>query len=80
MLRTALPDIQEPIFSQRFALAFELIIHSLANRERARKTVQKGLDTSEVIFVSNLVDCVAGIMTAPLSSATRSSLQKASGT
>jgi AcrR family transcriptional regulator len=74
-LADALPDLPEPIFGQRFGLAFEQIVHSLADREKLRK----GDDEFQVdgdLFVSNLIDCISGAMSAPLSAATQENLQR----
>jgi AcrR family transcriptional regulator len=71
MLRAALPDIPDPLFGQRFGLAFEQIIHSLADREKLRRSAKKSFEVDASLFVNNLIDCVAGAMGAPISQPTR---------
>jgi hypothetical protein len=75
MLRAALPDVPDPIFGQRFGISFEQIIHSLADRERIRATAKQGFDVNAAIFVSNLVDCIAGAMGTPISAVTQAELE-----
>ncbi|MGI9289743.1 MAG: TetR family transcriptional regulator [Gammaproteobacteria bacterium] len=72
-LRSALPHLEDPLFGQRFGLAFEQIIHSLADRERLRDTAQ--FDVNSQMFVSNLIDSIAGGMSAPVSDATLAHLK-----
>ena len=76
LLRAALPDVPDPIFGQRFGLAFEQIIHSLADREKLRKTAKKTFKVDASMFVNNLVDCVTGAMAAPVSMHTRVDLAR----
>jgi AcrR family transcriptional regulator len=76
LLRAALPDIPDPIFGQRFALSFEQIVHSLADREHLRNIAGTNLKVNAALFVSNLVDCVAGAMSTPISPATQSELEQ----
>jgi AcrR family transcriptional regulator len=75
LLQATLPDLPEPLFGQRFGLAFEQIVHSLADREKLR-----GSDAEFKIhgdlFVSNLIDSIAGSMVAAVSDQTRQQLQK----
>ena len=71
LLRSALPDIPEPIFGQRFGLAFEQTIHSLADREKLRQSTKKTFTVDSALFVNNLIDCVTGAISAPLSEQTR---------
>jgi len=73
-LRTALPHLEGPLFGQRFGLAFEQIIHSLSDRERLRGTAQ--FDVNSQMFVSNLIDSIAGGMSAPVSDETQKQLEK----
>ena len=76
MLRDALPQVPEPLFGQRFGLSFEQIVHSLADRERLRRTARKTFEVNSALFVSNLVDCVAGAMAAPVSATTQAELAR----
>jgi AcrR family transcriptional regulator len=74
LLQAALPHLQEPLFGQRFGLAFEQIIHSLADREKLRDT-DAGFKAHGSLFVSNLIDSIAGSMTAAVSDQTRAQLK-----
>lgn len=78
MLRKALHDIPSPIFGQRFGLAFEQIVHSLADREKLRSSSQNTFEIDAALFVSNLVDCIAGAMAVPISAETRKELKRLS--
>ncbi len=76
LLRAALPNIPNAIIGQRFGLAFEQIVHSLADREKLRRSSKRSFEIDSALFVSNLVDCISGAMTAPLSPETRRELQR----
>ena len=76
LLRHALPDVPDPLFGQRFGLAFEQIVHSLADREKLRNSSQNTFEVDAPLFVSNLVDCIAGAMAAPVSKQTHKELQR----
>ena len=76
LLREALPDVPDTIIGQRFGLMWEQAIHALADRER----LSGGEEADEMIepdlFVSNLIDTVAGGLSAPISDATRAALKR----
>jgi AcrR family transcriptional regulator len=74
-LRTALPHLVAPLFGQRFGLAFEQIIHSLADRESLRGSAGKNFARDSRLFVSNLIDSIAGGISAPVSDETKQQLQ-----
>ena len=76
LLRKALPDIPDAIIGQRFGLAFEQIVHSLADREKLRQSAKQSFEVNSALFVSNLVDCISGAMAAPVSAETRKELQR----
>ncbi len=76
LLRAALPDVPPPLLGQRFGLAFEQIIHSLADREKLRRSSGRTFEIDSALFVSNLVDVIAGAMAAPVSAETRKELQR----
>jgi len=76
LLQQALKDVPEPIFGQRFGLAFEQIVHSLADREKLRLSAQTTFEVDAALFVSNLVDCISGAMAAPVSEETRKELAR----
>ena len=77
LLRAAIPHVPDPIFGQRFGLAFEQIIHSLADREKLRQSSRSSFEINSAVFVNNLIDTIAGGMSAPVSEATRNSLEQA---
>jgi AcrR family transcriptional regulator len=74
LLQAALPHLQEPLFGQRFGLAFEQIIHSLADREKLRGS-DTGFKVHSDLFLSNLIDSIAGSMTAAISDQTLEQLK-----
>jgi AcrR family transcriptional regulator len=74
-LRIALPHLEGALFSQRFGLAFEQIVHSLANNERLRSSAGKEFAANSRLFVSNLIDSIAGGMSAPVSDETKKQLR-----
>ena len=76
LLDHALPDIPSPLFGQRFGLAFEQIVHSLADREKLRHSTQNTFEIDTPLFVSNLIDCITGAMSAPVSGETKKELQR----
>ena len=76
-LSTALPHIPKILFGQRFGLAFEQIVHSLADREKLRKSSSHNFEVNSELFVNNLIDTISGGMSAPVSVATQTSLDKA---
>jgi hypothetical protein len=76
LLRKALPDIPDPIFGQRFGLAFEQIVHSLADREKLRRSPQNTFEVDSALFINNLIDCIAGAMAAPVSAETQLELDR----
>jgi AcrR family transcriptional regulator len=76
-LRASLPDLPDEIFGPRFGLAWVLTVNALADRERlqaAEATIIR--HTLPVLHVSNLMDVLAGIMTAPVSETTRGEILK----
>lgn len=74
LLQTALPNLPEPLFGQRFGLAFEQIVHSLADREKLRDSDAE-FQVHADLFVSNLIDSIAGGMAANVSEQTKQHLQ-----
>lgn len=79
LLKAALPHVPEPLLGQRFGLMWEQTIHALADRERLGKSGRDSrLTRAQVappLFVSNLVDTVAGGLSAPVSDATNRELR-----
>jgi len=76
-LRVALPDLPSPILGQRFGLMWEQAIHAMADRERLSAGEPGSQLIARDVFVSNLVDTVAGGLSAPVSQATRAALEQA---
>lgn len=66
----ALPEISDHVLGQRFGLMWEMIIHSLADRERYRLQREGGTDRESERFINNLIDVVTGGLTAPVSAET----------
>lgn len=75
-LRGALPDLPPLIIGQRFGLMWEQAIHALADREQLSDRKLRGDAIDSELFVSNLVDMVAGGLAAPLSDATHRAMQQ----
>lgn len=78
LLRKTLHSVPDPLFGQRFGLAFEQIVHSLADREKLRRSAQSSFEVDAALFVNNLVDCISGAMAAPISAATQRELSRLS--
>lgn len=76
LLHKALPEVQPPLLGQRFGLAFEQIIHSLADREKLRQSASNTFEVDSALFVSNLIDVIAGAMSAPVSEQTFRELER----
>jgi len=78
LLRDALPHMPPVLLGQRFGLAFEQIVHSLADREKLRRSSQSqhNFEIDSALFVSNLVDVIAGAMSAPISERTHTELER----
>ena len=75
LLRAALPDLPSAIIGQRFGLMWEQTIHALADRERLRAGNGPDAGIEPELFVSNLIDTVAGGLGAPISVSTRAVLE-----
>jgi AcrR family transcriptional regulator len=77
LLKQSLPEIPAPLLYQRFGLMWEQTIHALADQEKISSGGNNGADrpaNHSSIFVSNLVDTVAGGLSAPVSAATLAQL------
>jgi len=74
-LRSALPDVPDEVFGHRFGLAWVLAVNALADRERLRSGEAPLVQhTLPVLYVSNLVDSLAGLMSAPITPATHAEI------
>lgn len=78
-LKSALPDIPESILGQRFGLMWEMIIHALADRERYTNSESASFEQQSELFISNLIDVVAGGLSTPVAASTRDALAKQAG-
>ena len=75
LLRRSLPDIPETILGQRFGLMWEMIIHSLADRERDSELKARSQHIDKKLFIHNLIDTATGALTASVDSRTSAALQ-----
>ena len=76
-LRKLLPELPEKVFGMRFGMAMMQSIYSIADQERLLAVENKHIkdrQTAEPLFVSNLIDVMVAILTAPLSKQTRKEL------
>lgn len=74
LLKGALPDIPEILLGQRFGLMWEQAIHAIADQERRRASRAGENAVNSNVFIRNLVDTMAGGVSAPVSPATRQAL------
>ncbi len=75
-LQQAAPDILRLILGQRFGLMWEMIIHSLADRERSSELRSRTQHIDQDLFVSNLIDTATGSLIAPVSASTSDKLRQ----
>ncbi len=75
LLRLALPEVGEPLLGQRFGLMWEQMIHSLADRKQLSSFADSGVSIDRELFVSNLIDTLAGGLSAPVSDTTKRKLR-----
>lgn len=78
LLRAALPDVPPTIIGQRFGLMWEQTVHALADRERLTAGEAPGDMIQLDVWVNNLIDTVAGGLSAPVSTDTQSALKNQS--
>jgi hypothetical protein len=71
LLKAANPEVSETLMGQRFGLMWEQTIHALSDWEQLRVLSSGGEAADLVVFVSNLVDMIAGGLSAPVSDTTR---------
>ncbi len=75
-LQQAVPEIPKLILGQRFGLMWEMIIHSLADRERSNELQARTWDIDPNLFVSNLIDTATGCLIAPVAAGTLTELRR----
>jgi AcrR family transcriptional regulator len=75
-LRKLLPDLPAPIFSQRFGMAMLQSIYAIAEQERLEAAGKTQMTARSPLFVSNLIDVLEAIFSAPLSAETRHELNQ----
>lgn len=76
LLQDALTGVGEPILGQRFGLMWEMMIHSLADRERQSELHARSMHINSDLFVSNLIDTITGGLSAPISRRTTGALNR----
>jgi len=70
-LRAALPDVPDEVFGPRFGLMWMLAVNGLSDRQRLAEVSRNTLAFSlPVLFVTNLVDSLTGLISAPVSEPT----------
>ncbi len=74
-VRACLDGLEEPLRTHRFAQFMELTVHTAANRERARVRRRPVLPLA--LEITNLVDCMVGFLSAPVSAASAAALASA---
>ena len=75
-LKRAVPEIPTPILGQRFGLMWEMILHSLADRERDSELRARSQHIDQDLFVSNLIDTATGALIAPVDASTAMELRR----
>lgn len=76
-LRTALPGIPDEVFGPRFGLMWVLAINALADRERLNASGATLVNpTLPVLYVSNLIDVLVGMISAPVSRSTMAEINE----
>jgi len=73
LLRTILAKLPPAIVEQRIRLASKQMVYALADRERHMATGD-GRPDDLWLFIDNLIDSTAGMLTAPVSNTTRARL------
>lgn len=74
-LRNALPLVPDEVFGPRFGLMWTVAVNALADRERLNVSGANLVNpTLPVLYVSNLVDVLAGMISAPVSASTEAEI------
>ena len=74
-IEALMSDLPADILGQRFGLAVAQIIHALADRERLRNNPAIDFQKYGALFAANLVDCLTGALSAPISDTTYKELR-----
>jgi AcrR family transcriptional regulator len=77
LLRDCLGHLPPAVRGERLELAATLVVHGLAQRELAQQIGRGRRDASSAMFVSDLVDAMVGVLSAPASSVTRRAVRAA---
>jgi AcrR family transcriptional regulator len=75
-LKYAVPEIPAPILGQRFGLMWEMILHSLADRERDSELRARSQHIDQDLFINNLIDTATGALVAPVDASTAKELRR----
>ena len=76
-MRACLTELEEPLRTHRFGQFMDITVHTAAKRERARARRRPVLPLA--LEVTNLVDCMVGFLTAPVSPESEAALPPAKG-
>ena len=76
LLRATLPAIPGVVLEQRFGMALRQVFHELADFQRIHVGRRAAAAPDMSLFISNLVDAVVGLFSAPLSATTRQELHR----
>jgi len=76
-LRAALSEIPDEVFDPRFGLMWMLAVNGLSDRQRLGEVSRNTLAFSlPVLFVTNLVDSLSGLISAPVSAPTMAEIRE----
>ena len=75
LLNDCLGHVPSTLRAERLVLAGTLVVHGLANRERAREEAGAARATPLSVFVADLVDAMVGVLAAPASPQTKRALR-----
>ncbi len=76
-LRAALPEVPDEVFGSRFGLMWMLAVNGLADRQRLGEVAKETIAFSlPVLFVTNLVDSLCGLISAPASPSTLAEIRE----
>jgi len=71
-------DLPPVVRAERLELAGGLVVHGLADRERALQATRRRSTAPPALLAADLVDAMVGLLTAPVSPATRRALRASS--